>query len=159
MPVSLAQLRAVLAAAKTLLAARASGAIFADAWDELTAAVQACSTPTPPTTSRAEEFWAERGGAIVRRMTPPRGDPYVQRCPKRVFDAVAKAVADATGSFIHADLRAAVHAPWSQVGVALAFLKSRDLVVRVGARHHAENSATALADAMTAYRALCDQPR
>ena len=146
------QLSAVLDAAHRLLKAREAEMLTTEEWDALSTAVAAAHEPTAG--ERVETFAVDATRALVRSVVPKKGDPYQHRCPEDAFEAVAYAVAEATGPFNLEDLRQAAEVNWTQAAVAFAFLKDREIVIPAGGRNHAATSATPFEDAMIEYHAL-----
>jgi len=98
---------------------------------------------------RIESFSIEND-LLVRRVVPLRGTPYEHRCSREVFEAVAHAVEEAEGPFVMEDIRTRERQPWTQVAVAMAFLRERGLVERVHGRQLAAAPGYAFEDAMVA---------
>ncbi len=96
-------------------------------------------------------------GHLVRKVVPRRGKPYEHRCPLASFEQIAHA-AEGFGEdgftletiVEHEDL------PWSQVAVALAFLRERGILDVRYRRNYAATSCAHL-DAMTEYWALAEK--
>ena len=91
---------------------------------------------------------------LVRKVVPRRGEPYEHRCPRRAFEQVALAV-DELGNetFTLESLVQHEDLPFTQVAVALAFLKERGIVETRYRRNYAATGGVHL-DAMTEYLAL-----
>jgi len=76
-------------------------------------------------------------GVLLRRVVPKRGTPYEHACTKQVYEDVAYAIEQlGNASFTMEEVRAkagggdeANMPPWSQVAVAVAFLKERGYIV------------------------------
>jgi hypothetical protein len=150
----LQKLHDVLNAAEAVLAAREAEMLTSDEWDGLEHAVAA--TTEPPVDERDENFTvADR--ALVRRVVPRKGQPYEHRCPQEAFAAIAAAAEETAGGFALEDLRRATQLPWTQVAVAVAFLKERGCVVPTHGRKHAAASTSVYEDAMTEYHALHEE--
>lgn len=145
-------LREVLATAEAVLAAREAEMLTTDEWDALEHAVAAATQPPPD--QRDENFSIE-DSTLIRRVVPRRGAPYEHRCDKDSYEAVAYTI-DELGDepFVLDDLRARTGVPWTQVAVALAFMKERGCVVPVHGRKHRAAGRTVLEDAMTEWHAL-----
>ena len=154
MNTELDRLREVVTAAEAVLAARENQMLTAEEWDALEHAVAAATQPPPD--ERDETFTVE-DGALVRRVVPRKGQPYEHRCPQEAFEAIAAAAEEAAGGFVLEDLRRATRLPWTQVAVAVAFLKERGGVVPVHGRKHAAASTCVYEDAMTEYHALHEE--
>ena len=66
---------------------------------------------------------------LVQTVTPTRGKPYVHRCTRLVFEDVCHAIeARPTEGATMETLAEAIDAPYTQVSVALEFLKERGCV-------------------------------
>jgi hypothetical protein len=91
---------------------------------------------------------------LVKTVTPSRGQPYVHRCTRRVFEAVCYALeARPTEGATMESLADALDAPYTQVNVALEFLKDRGCVeTRLRRSYPASN--VLFEDAMTEFFAL-----
>jgi len=95
---------------------------------------------------------------LVRTVTGRDGRAYVQRCTRRVFEAVAYAVAEipAEGEGATSETLARGNGlPFTQVNVALEFLKERGCVVTRWRRTHPA-STFVFEDAMVEYHALAE---
>ncbi len=101
-------------------------------------------------------------GALLRRVIPKRGTPYEHACTKQVYDDVAYAIEQmGNASFTMEDIRTkagggdeANMPPWSQVAVAIAFLKERGCIVPARNRKHVAASDFVYEDALIEYHAL-----
>jgi len=101
-------------------------------------------------------------GALLRRVVPKRGTPYEHACTKQVYDDVAYAIEQmGNASFTMEDIRAKAGGgdeskmpPWSQVAVAIAFLKERSCIVPARNRKHIAASDFVYEDALIEYHAL-----
>lgn len=101
-------------------------------------------------------------GALLRRVIPKRGTPYEHACTKQVYDDVAYAIEQmGNASFTMEDIRFKVGGgdeskmpPWSQVAVAIAFLKERSCIVPARNRKHVAASDFVYEDALIEYHAL-----
>jgi hypothetical protein len=152
MPQARQQLHAVLAAAQAALAARAVGLLTTDEWDALEHAVAAATAPPP---DEREETFSVYDDHLVRDVVPKRGRPYRHRCRKDVYDDVAYAVEQrGTRSFTNEEIRDELVAPFTQVMVALAFLKERGYIVPVYGRRHVAATDYVYEDALVEYHAL-----
>lgn len=102
---------------------------------------------------------------LLRRVVPRRGKPYEHGCSKEVYDEVARAIdqmgqsaftmesiRDAVGG--RGDDEAKMPPPWSQVAVAVAFLKERGCIVPARGRKHVAASDFVYEDALIEYHAL-----
>ncbi len=150
----LQKLHDVLNAAEAVLAAREAEMLTSNEWDALEHAVAAATEP--PVDERDETFTI-KDRALVRRVVPREGQPYEHRCPQEAFEAIAAAVEETAGGFVLEDLRRATQLPWTQVAVAIAFLKERGCVVPTHGRKHAAASTGVYEDALTEYHALHEE--
>ncbi len=93
---------------------------------------------------------------LVRKVVPRRGEPYEHRCPKASFEQVAHAV-DELGNeaFTLESLVQREALPFTQVAVALAFLKERGIVETRYRRNYAATQCAHI-DAMTEFYALAE---
>ncbi len=93
-------------------------------------------------------------GHLVRTVAPIRGKRYEHRCPLASFEQAARAIDEAGGDgFTLETLVEREGLPFTQVAVALAFLKERGCVETRYRRNHAASDCVHL-DAMTEYHAL-----
>lgn len=100
-------------------------------------------------------------GYLVRTVTFPDGREYQHRCPLAAYEQVAHAVeetpAEGKGTVLEA-LAQKEELPFTQVNVALEFLKERGLVeVRHRRCYPASNSVHL--DAMVEFHALREEPK
>ena len=102
-------------------------------------------------------------GVLLRRVVPKRGTPYEHACTKQVYEDVAYAIEQlGNASFTMKKVRAkaagggdeANMPPWTQVAVAVAFLKERSCIVPARERKHVAASDFVYEDAMIEYHAL-----
>ncbi len=104
-------------------------------------------------TTRDETF-AVIDGHLVRTVTPASGKPYQHRCPLASFEKVSHAIDEAGGDgFTLETLVAYEDLPFTQVAVALAYLKEHGIVETRSRRNYAVSECVHL-DAMTEYHAL-----
>ena len=91
---------------------------------------------------------------LIRKVTPVRGKPYEHRCPRASFEQIAH-TADEIGSdgFTLESLVAHEGLPFTQVAVALAFLKERGIIETRYRRNYPATDCVHL-DAMTEFHAL-----
>ncbi len=104
---------------------------------------------------RRETFEVE-GGRLVRKVVPRRGRPYEHRCPKASPERVAHAIDEAGDTAF--TLRLLVQRedlPFTQVAVALAFLKERGIIDTRYRRNYPATDSVHL-DAMTEFYALAE---
>ena len=93
---------------------------------------------------------------LIRKVIPRHGEPYKHRCPKASFEQVAHAVDElASEGFTLESLVKHEDLPFTQVAVALAFLKERGIVGTRYRRNYAVTDGAHL-DAMTEYFALAE---
>ena len=102
----------------------------------------------------------EQDGYLVRTVTG-RGRSYTHRCPKTTFETVAHAIeetpADGTGTTLEL-LAKAEDLPFTQVNVALEFLKERGIVHIRHRRNYPATSSVHL-DAMVEFHALAEEAK
>lgn len=92
---------------------------------------------------------------LVRRVVPRKGAIYEHTCTKQVFDEVAFAIEELDGgTFTGEEIRAKIDAPFTQVMVAMAFLKERGCIVPVHGRRHQAASDFVYEDAMIEWHGL-----
>ncbi len=106
------------------------------------------------TTPRVETFAIE-DSHLIRKVVPRRGKPYEHRCPVAAFDQIAQAI-DELGNepFTLETIFCREDIPWTQVAVAIAFLKERGIVDTRRCRNYAATTTGVHLDAMTEYFAL-----
>ena len=108
-------------------------------------------TPREP-----NETFEVSDGHLVRKVVPHRGNPYEHRCPRASFERVAHAIDEAgDAGFTLESLAQAENLPFTQVAVALAFLKERGIVETRYRRNYAATDSVHL-DAMTEFYALAE---
>lgn len=97
-------------------------------------------------------------GRLVRTTILPDGRTYTHRCTRDVFENVAYAIAEraADGATLES-IADAIDAPYTQVNVALEFLKERGCVVIRGRRTYPA-STFLYEDAMTEFLYLAEAP-
>ncbi len=95
---------------------------------------------------------------LVQTVTGPDGRGYTHRCGRPTYETVAHAIEQFGQAGVALQpLAMAVDAPWTQVNVALGFLKERGcLVTRL--RRHYPASTFLFEDAMIEYHALAEEP-
>jgi hypothetical protein len=95
-------------------------------------------------------------GHLVRKVVPRRGEPYEHRCPLASFEQIAHA-AEGFGEDGFTLEKIAEHEdlPFTQVAVALAFLRERGILDVRYRRNYAATTSVHL-DAMTEYWALAE---
>ncbi len=94
---------------------------------------------------------------LIRSVVPRRGQPYRHRCPRRTFEQVAFAIDEAGDATFTLELLVRREdLPFTQVAVALAFLKERGIVETRYRRNYAATQCVHL-DAMTEFCALAEK--
>ncbi|MCA9253436.1 MAG: hypothetical protein KDA54_20075 [Phycisphaerales bacterium] len=103
---------------------------------------------------RSETFEVQ-DGYLIREVVPRRGKPYTHRCSLATFEHVAHAIDEAGhGCFTLETIVADEDLPFTQVAVALAFLKERGIIETHFRRNFAATIGGTHLDAMTEYHAL-----
>ena len=93
---------------------------------------------------------------LVRKVVPRRGRPYEHRCPRGAFEQVAHAAEELGKSgFTLESLVQCEDLPFTQVAVALAFLKERG-IVETRYRHNYAATQCVHVEAMTEFFALAE---
>ena len=98
---------------------------------------------------------------LVRRVVPVRGRPYEHRCPRAAFEQIAHAAEElgergfTLESLVEYERNAGRDVTFTNVAVALAFLRERSILDVRYRRNHAATAAVHL-DAMTEYWALAE---
>jgi len=111
-----------------------------------------------PTRAERVESFVVLDDHLIRRVVPARGQPYEHRCPREAFERVAHAADELADGFTLATLATHEGLPWTQVAVALAFLKDRGIIDTRYRKNHAATGGVHL-DAMTEYFALAECPQ
>jgi hypothetical protein len=107
-------------------------------------------------TPQRNETFEVSDGRLIRKVVPARGEPYVHCCPQAAFEQVAHAAGElADEGFTLETLAKREGLPFTQVAVALAFLKERGIVEARFRRDYPASEGTHL-DAMTEYFALAE---
>ncbi|MGB2985245.1 MAG: hypothetical protein WBE26_05125 [Phycisphaerae bacterium] len=107
-------------------------------------------------TQERNETFEVIDGHLVREVVPRRGEPYEHRCPRTSFEQVAHAIDEAGGEgFTLESLAEHEDLPFTQVAVALAFMKERGIVETRFRRNYAATESVHL-DAMTEFCALAE---
>jgi len=92
---------------------------------------------------------------LIRSVVPRRGTPYDHTCDQEVFENVCHAVDELAGrSFTGEEIREAIQAPFTQVAVAIAFLKERGCIVPSVRKRHVGATRDVHCDAMIEWHAL-----
>jgi predicted transcriptional regulator len=109
------------------------------------------------TRRQRSETFEVRDGHLIREVVPRTGEPYEHRCPIDAFNSIAQAI-DEIGKegFTLETLFYRENVPWTQVAVAIAFLKERGIIETRYRRNHAVTTTGVHLDAMTEYHALAD---
>jgi len=107
------------------------------------------------TQRKRSESFEVLDGHLVRKVIPVRGEPYEHRCPIAAFNRVAEAI-DELGPepFTLESIFCREHVPWTQVAVAMAFLKERGIIETRHRKNYAATTTGVHLDAMTEYHAL-----
>jgi len=92
---------------------------------------------------------------LIRSVVPAQGKPYQHTCDQDVFENVCHAIDELAGrSFTGEEIREAIQAPFTQVAVAIAFLKERGCIVPTIRRKHVGATSDVHCDAMIEWHAL-----
>ncbi|MBN1489780.1 MAG: hypothetical protein JXA69_07675 [Phycisphaerae bacterium] len=95
---------------------------------------------------------------LVASVTGPRGRGYTHRCTRSTYEAVARAIEEAGPAGVTLEpLAEALDAPYTQVNVALGFLKQQGCLATRPRRHYPA-STFLFEDAMLEYHALAAAP-
>jgi hypothetical protein len=114
-----------------------------------------------PTTRERDETFLAADNHLVRRVIPARGKPYEHSCRRAAFEQIAHAAEElgAQGftleSLLEYERNAGRDVTFTNVAVALAFLRGRSILDLRQRRNHAATGAVHL-DAMTEYHALAE---
>jgi hypothetical protein len=102
-----------------------------------------------------QETFEVLDGHLVRKVVPRRGKPYEHRCPVAALDRIAQAI-DELGAepFTLETIFLSEDIPWTQVAVAVAFLKERGIIDTRSRKNYAATTVGVHLDAMTEYFAL-----
>ena len=107
-------------------------------------------------TRERNETFEVQDDHLIRKVVPRRGEPYKHRCSRTSFEQVAHAIDEAGNEdFTLKSLVQREDLPFTQVAVALAFLKERGIVETRYRRNYAVAQGTHL-DAMTEFCALAE---
>jgi hypothetical protein len=110
-------------------------------------------------TATRDEAFGVLDGHLVRKVVPVRGKPYEHRCPLEAFEQIAHAAEElgeqgfTLESLVDRERRAGRDVTFTNVAVALAFLRERSILDVRYRRNYAATDAVYL-DAMTEYHAL-----
>ncbi len=108
----------------------------------------------------ADDTFNIEDGLLVRRVVPSatsRRDsrPYVHTCTQQVYQDVAHAIDELAGcTFTGESIREAIDAPFTQVMVAMSFLRERGCITTVHGRKNAAASTVVYEDAMLEWHAM-----
>ena len=100
-------------------------------------------------------------GRLTRKVVPVRGQPYEHRCPRASFEQIAHAVEElgeqgfTLESLVEYERNAGRDVTFTNVAVALAFLRERSILDVRHRRNYAATNAVHL-DAMTEFYALAE---
>jgi len=98
-------------------------------------------------------------GHLVRTVTAADGRSYVHRCSREVYESVTHAMQSVGPDGATVDtLTVALDAPYTQVNVALEFLKERSCV-QTRHRRNYPASDFVFEDAMIEFLALVEEPK
>lgn len=91
---------------------------------------------------------------LVRHVVPKRGKPYEHRCSEASLIEVAHRIDEFDGApFVLTDLNRSDSLPWTQVAVAVAFLKERGCIRPVRRWKHVSACGDLFLHAMTEFNA------
>ena len=146
----------VLHTARALLEARENQMVTSEEWDALAHAVAAATQPI----DGPNETFSVRESVLTRSVVPKRGTPYQHTCDQDVFEKVALAIDELVGaSFTYEEIRQSIDAPFTQVAVAIAFLRERGLIETAQRRRSVAASADdTYLGAMIEWHALREKP-
>ncbi len=108
----------------------------------------------------ADDTFSIEDGLLVRRVVPSAtsrraSKPYVHTCTRQVYEDVAHAIDElAGGTFTGESIRDTIDAPFTQVMVAMSFLRERGCITSAHGRKNAAASTVAYEDAMIEWHAL-----
>ncbi|MBX3405022.1 MAG: hypothetical protein KF699_16550 [Phycisphaeraceae bacterium] len=112
-----------------------------------------------PNPARPSDTFRIDSGTLIRSVVPKRGEggAYEHACTERVYKDAAYAVEQfGARAFTGEEVRAAIDAPFSQVAVAMAFLKERGCIVPARGRRHVAATDYTYEDALIEFHALKD---
>jgi hypothetical protein len=110
--------------------------------------------------AQLEETFAIEDGLLLRRVVPSAtsrraSKPYVHTCTQQVYEHVAHAIDElGGGTFTGESIRETIDAPFTQVMVAVGFLRERGCIVAAHGRKNAAASTFLYEDAMLEWHAL-----
>ncbi|MBI1373337.1 MAG: hypothetical protein GC159_11455 [Phycisphaera sp.] len=97
-------------------------------------------------------------GVLERKVIFPDGRTYTHRCTRQVFEEVAHAIEERGAQGVTLDpLAKALDLPFTQVNVALEFMKERGCVVTRGRRNYPASNFL-YEDAMIEFTFLAELP-
>jgi len=97
-------------------------------------------------------------GVLERKVIFPDGRMYTHRCTREVYEEVAYAIEERAGDGVTLDpLAKALDLPFTQVNVALEFMKERGCVVTRGRRNYPASNIL-YEDAMIEFTFLAELP-
>jgi len=97
-------------------------------------------------------------GVLERRVIFPDGRTYTHRCTRAVYEEVAYAIEERAGDGVTLDpLAKALDLPFTQVNVAIEFMKERGCVVTRGRRNYPASNFL-YEDAMIEFTFLAELP-
>jgi len=97
-------------------------------------------------------------GVLERRVIFPDGRTYTHRCTRDVYEEVAHAIEERGAQGVTLDpLAKALDLPFTQVNVALEFMKERGCVVTRGRRNYPASNCL-FEDAMVEFTFLAELP-
>jgi hypothetical protein len=111
-----------------------------------------------PTT--LDDTFTIEDGLLVRRVTPSatsrrQSKPYAHTCTQTVYEEVAYAIDDLEGAtFTGESIRETIDAPFTQVMVAMAFLRERGCITSAHGRKNVPASTFLYEDAMLEWHAM-----
>ena len=146
----------VLRAAEAVLAARENQMLTSEEWDALQHAVAAATQPI----DGPNETFSVRESVLTRSVVPKRGTPYQHTCDKDVFEAVVHAIDELNGAtFTYEEVRQTLDAPFTQVAVAIAYLRERGIIETAQRRRSVAATDDVHLDAMIEWHALREEPQ
>jgi len=108
---------------------------------------------------RTMDTFVVEHGYLVRKVIPRRGRPYEHRCPLASFEQIAHAAEElGVEGFTLETIAVQEDLPFTQVAIALAFLRERSILEVRRRRNYAATISLHL-DAMTEYWALAEEER
>lgn len=106
------------------------------------------------TTEREQSFRIE-DGLLIRTVTPRSGQTYEHSCTEQVYQEMAHAIDALDGAAFTGDsIRVQIDAPFTQVAVAVAFMRERGCLAPERRRRSSAASDLVFEDAMIEWHAL-----